>query len=70
LQDIGGEADSLTGLARTSRRQGRLAEAATCFEQVLELCRELADPDREAKATLFSPRSADCKDSLGRPSPS
>src|SRR5262249_60604034 len=53
LHDIAGEADSLTGLARTYRRQGRLAEAATCFERALELCRQLADADREAKATLF-----------------
>src|SRR5262249_34375208 len=53
LQDIAGEADSLTGLARTYRRQGRLAEGAACFERALELCRELADADREAKATLF-----------------
>ncbi len=53
LQDKPGEADSLTGLARARRHQGRLADAAACFEQSLALCRRLGDPDREAKAMLF-----------------
>ena len=33
--------------------EDRLAEAASCFEECLGLCRGLADPDREAKAMLF-----------------
>jgi tetratricopeptide (TPR) repeat protein len=53
LEDLSGEADSLTGLARTYRRQGLLTEAGACFERVLGLCRGLADADREAKAALF-----------------
>jgi hypothetical protein len=53
LGDAGGEVDSLTGLARTYRRQDRLSDAASCFEECLSLCRGLSDPDREAKAMLF-----------------
>ena len=53
LGDTGGEVDSLTGLGRTYRRQDRLADAASCFERCLDLCRGLDAPDQEAKAMLF-----------------
>ena len=53
LRDIPGETDSLTGLARTYRRQGRLAEAAACFEQVLELCRGSPTPTAKPRPRSF-----------------
>src|SRR5262249_39719069 len=51
--DTGGRVDGLTGLARTYRRLDRLADAASCFERALDLCRGLGDSDRQAKAMLF-----------------
>jgi tetratricopeptide (TPR) repeat protein len=53
LENAQGQIDSLISLARAYRRQGRLADAATCFQQCLVLCRGLGDRDREAKAMLF-----------------
>ncbi len=32
---------------------GRLVDSASCFAQSLQLCRELGDSHREAKAVLF-----------------
>jgi tetratricopeptide (TPR) repeat protein len=62
LNDIQGEIDSLIGLARAYRRQGRLDDAVACFERCLELCHRLGDRDVPPRRCCFSPRCAASRD--------